>query len=115
VFILLNRTIIVNVEDEEDIDQLPKQFSLSQNYPNPFNQSTKIEFALVNSGFVSLEIYDILGRKVRTLVSENLTPGYKSVLWNGKDNSGKEVASGIYFYQIKIGDFSEAKKLVLLK
>jgi len=115
VSILFNRTIIVNVEDEEDIDQLPKQFSLSQNYPNPFNQSTEIEFALMNSGFVSLEIYDILGRKVRALVSENLSAGYKSVLWDGKDNSGKEVASGIYFYQIKIGDFSEAKKLVLLK
>ncbi len=115
VSILFNRTIVVNVEDEESFDELPKQFSLYQNYPNPFNQSTKIEFALVNSGFVSLDIYDILGRKVRALVSENLSAGYKSVLWDGKDNSGKEVASGIYFYQIKIGDFSEAKKLVLLK
>ena len=115
VSILLNRTIIVNVEDEEDIDQLPKQFSLSQNYPNPFNQSTKIEFAMVNSGFISLEIYDILGRKVRALVSENLSAGYKSVLWDGKDNSGKEVASGIYFYQLKVENFSEARKLVLLK
>ena len=74
-----------------------------------------IEFTLAKSGFVNLNIYDILGRKVRTLVSEHLSSGYKSVLWDGKNDSGKEVASGIYFYQLKVGDFSEAKKLVLLK
>ena len=115
VFILLNRTIPpVYVEQGKD-DTKISSFCLFQNYPNPFNQSTKIEFALAHSGFVTLNIYDLLGRKVRTLVSENLSSGHKSVLWDGKDNSGKEVASGIYFYQMKIGDFSEGKKLVLLK
>lgn len=92
-----------------------RSLSLSQNYPNPFNQFTTIEFNLLKSGFVSLKIYDILGRKVRTLVSEHLSLGYKSVLWDGKNDSGKDVASGIYFYQLKVGNFSEAKKLVLLK
>jgi hypothetical protein len=113
VSILLNQTV-TDVKDE-GIDQLPKLYSLSQNYPNPFNQTTKIEFTLAKSGFVSLNIYDILGRKVRTLVSEYLSFGYKSVLWDGKNDSGKDVASGIYFYHMKIGDFAETKKLVLLK
>ncbi|MCJ7498340.1 MAG: T9SS type A sorting domain-containing protein, partial [candidate division Zixibacteria bacterium] len=93
----------------------PSEFILAQNYPNPFNLNTKIEFTLPHPGFASLNIYDLLGRKVKTLVSENLPPGYKSVFWDGKSDSGKEVASGIYFYQLKIGDFSEAKKLVLFK
>jgi len=103
------------VKDETGNREKPSEFALSQNYPNPFNQSTKIEFTLSQSGFVSLTIYDLMGRKVRTLVSENLSSGYKSVLWDGKDDVGKEVGSGIYFYQLKIGDFSQAKKLVLLK
>ena len=119
-------TIVVlttDVKDETGDREKPSEFSLSQNYPNPFNQATNIEFTLAKSGFVSLNIYDILGRKVRTLVSERLPSGYKSVLWDGKNDSGKDVASGIYFYQIKVenpapggvGDFTETKKLVLLK
>jgi hypothetical protein len=113
VSILLNQTF-TDVKDE-GIDQLPKLYSLSQNYPNPFNQSTKIEFTLAKSGFVSLTIYDLLGRKVGTLVSGHLPSGHKSILWDGKNDSGKDVASGIYFYKLRIGDFSETKKLVLLK
>jgi hypothetical protein len=112
-----------DVKDETGDREKPSVFALSQNYPNPFNQTTKIEFTLAKSGFVSLNIYDILGRKVRTLVSEHLSSGYKSVLWDGKNDSGKDVASGIYFYQMKVGDpasggvedFCETKKLVLLK
>jgi uncharacterized delta-60 repeat protein len=103
------------VKDETGNREKPSEFALSQNYPNPFNQSTKIEFTLSHSGFVSLNIYDLLGRKIRALVSENLSSGYKSVFWDGKDDSGKVIASGIYFYQLKIGDFSEGKRLVLLK
>jgi len=103
------------VKDETGNREKPSEFILSQNYPNPFNLNTKIEFTLPHPGFASLNIYDLLGRKVRTLVSENLSPGYKSVLWDGKDNSGKQVASGIYFYRLQVGDFSGVKKLVLLK
>jgi hypothetical protein len=104
-----------DVVDEPGYEQIPSEFVLSQNYPNPFNTSTKIEFALKNSGFVSLNIYNILGRKVRTLVSEDLSIGNKSIVWDGKDDSGNNVASGTYFYRIKTKDFSESKKLVLLK
>jgi len=112
-------TIVVqpssDVKDETGDRERPSGFTLFQNYPNPFNQTTKIEFTLAKSGFVTLNIYDILGRKVRTLVSEHLSSGYKSVLWDGKNESGKDVASGIYFYQLKVGDFTQTKKLVLLK
>jgi hypothetical protein len=112
-----------DVKDETGGGEGPSQFVLFQNHPNPFNQTTKIEFTLAKSGFVSLSIYDLLGRKVITLASEHLPSGYKSVLWDGKDNSGKDVSSGIYFYRIEVddpasggaGDFTQAKKLVLLK
>jgi len=80
-----------------------------------FDQATKIEFTLAKSGFVNLRIYDILGRKVRTLVSEHISSGYKSVLWDGKNDSGKDVASGIYFYRIEVGEFTASKKMVILK
>lgn len=103
------------VRDETGEREIPSEFVLSQNYPNPFNPSTKIEFTLARSGFVTLKIYDTLGRKVRTLVSEVLSSGYKSVIWDGKNDEGKEVASGVYFYQLKAGDISEPKKMLLLK
>jgi uncharacterized delta-60 repeat protein len=106
---------VTDVKDETGGRERPSEFDLSQNYPNPFNPTTKIEFTLAKSGFVSLQIYDVLGRKVRTLVSEELSSGYKSVLWDGKNDEGKGVASGVYFYQLKVGDFSEPKKMLLLK
>ena len=103
------------VEDQPGESQRPSQFALFQNQPNPFNQSTQIRFNLASSGFVRLTIHDIVGRKVRALVSEFLPAGHKSVFWDGKNDSGEEVASGVYFYRIQVGDFSETKKLVLLK
>jgi len=112
-----------DVRDESGDQEKPAEFILSQNYPNPFNQSTRIEFTLPHSGFVSLNIYDVLGRKVRTLASQTLSSGYKSVFWDGRDNSGAEAASGVYFYRIELAysgfdgavDFTETRKLVLLK
>jgi hypothetical protein len=106
---------VTGVKDETGDRERPSEFDLSQNYPNPFNPSTKIEFTLAKSGFVTLQIYDTLGRKVSTLVSEELSSGYKSVIWDGKNDEGGDVASGVYFYQLKVGDFSEPKKMLLLK
>jgi hypothetical protein len=103
------------VKDETGDRERPSEFDLSQNYPNPFNPTTKIEFTLAKSGFVTLQIYDVLGRKVRTLVSEELSSGYKSVIWDSKNDAGDDVASAVYFYQLKVGDFSEPKKMLLLK
>ena len=103
------------VQDETGGRERPSQFALSQNYPNPFNPTTRIQFTLAKSGFVTLQIHDLQGRRVRTLVAERLSSGYKSVVWDGKNDDGKYVASGVYFYRLKVGDFSEPKKMLLLK
>ena len=94
----------------------PEHFFLSQNYPNPFNPVTNIEFSLSKSAWVSLEIFNILGQKVKTLIADqNLSPGAYLVDWDGKDENGHDVSSGIYFYRIQAGDFSEVKKMIFLK
>jgi hypothetical protein len=103
------------VKDETGGRERPSRFALFQNHPNPFNQATKIEFKLAKQGFVNLTVYDLLGRRMRTLASEHLLSGYKSVLWDGKNDRGEDVASGVYFYKLRVGDFSETKRLVLLK
>jgi hypothetical protein len=103
------------VENSTDEMSVIPGYSLSQNYPNPFNPTTHIEFNLVRTCQVKLEIYNILGNKVNTLVNERLEAGHKSIIWDGKDDQGKDVASGIYFYKLKAGDYAEAKKMILLK
>ena len=93
----------------------PIAWSLSQNYPNPFNPSTTIRFSLLSSSYVTLEVFNILGQKVRTLVNEDLTAGYKQINWDGTNQNGQPVSSGIYFYRLKTDSFSETKKMVLMK
>jgi hypothetical protein len=102
-------------QEEEDLNQLPKEFELSQNYPNPFNPATVIEYALPKSSDVKIKIYNILGQEVRNLVNERQEAGYKIIGWDGKDDQGREISSGIYFYRIVAGNFVKAKKMVLLK
>jgi hypothetical protein len=104
-----------DVKDETCERERPSELALSQNYPNPFNSSTKIEFTLAKSGFVNMTIYNLLGRRVRTLVSEQVSSGYKSVFWDAKNEEGEEVTSGIYFYKIQAGDLTQVRKMVLLK
>ncbi|MEJ2615023.1 MAG: T9SS type A sorting domain-containing protein, partial [Ignavibacteriaceae bacterium] len=89
---------------------LPDKIELLQNYPNPFNPTTKINYNLLSGSFVSLTIYDNLGRELKTLVSNYQNAGLYSVTFDGKD-----LPSGIYYYKLKAGDFSQTKKLVLLK
>jgi hypothetical protein len=90
--------------------ELPKKYNLSQNYPNPFNPMTKINFALPKQGFVTLKIYDITGREIKTLVNEFKQAGYYTV-----DFNGSSLASGVYFYRIQSGDFVMTKRMVLVK
>jgi hypothetical protein len=94
---------------------LPTEFELSQNMPNPFNPSTQINFALPSAAKVNLTVFNVLGQQVKTLVDEYMTAGYQTVTWDGRDNSGASVASGVYFYRIAAGDFAETKKMLLLK
>lgn len=93
----------------------PRLFSLAQNYPNPFNPETRIEFALLQPGFVTLNVYDLRGSLVRELVSARYPAGRGSVVWDGKNSDNQPEASGIYFYRLQTGDFSETRKMVLLK
>lgn len=94
---------------------LIKSAQLYQNYPNPFNPSTNIEYAISNGGFVELVIYDILGKKVRTLVSESRQPGSHTVNWNGLDDAGNPAVSGVYFYQLQTSSIVEMKKMLLVR
>ena len=93
----------------------PEEFALSQNYPNPFNSETNISYQLPAESDVRLEIYNLAGQLVRTLVSDRQEAGSYTVRWDGRDGSGKEVAGGIYFYRIRAGKFSQIKKMVLLR
>ena len=91
-------------------NEVPKDFTLSQNYPNPFNPSTTISFSLPSKSYVSLKVFDALGREVSTLVSQELTAGNYSQQWNPVS-----LPSGMYFYRLQAGNYSETRKLVLLK
>jgi hypothetical protein len=96
-------------------DSRPTEFSLSQNYPNPFNPVTNFRFTLAKSAHVRIEIYNIVGQRVRTLVDEEMRPGVYLADWDGKDDKGSSVSSGVYFYRMTAGDFSDMKKMLLVK
>ena len=94
---------------------LPGKFVLHQNYPNPFNPATKITFDLPRSADVVVEVFDILGRRVTTLMNEKLEAGPQEVIWNGTNKNGNSVASGIYFYRVSYDDISQTRKMMLIK
>jgi Tol biopolymer transport system component len=90
-------------------------FSLSQNTPNPFTGETKISFTVASATHVNLEVYNISGQKIKTLVDANYDAGNYLISWSGKDNAGKTMPAGIYLYQVKAGDFLQTKKMILIK
>ncbi len=94
---------------------VPAEYTLSQNYPNPFNPSTVIRFALPKEQHVKLDVYDMTGSLVKTILNEAVRAGNKEVTWDGTNSSGTKVASGMYMYRLQAGDFSSVKKMILLK
>jgi hypothetical protein len=94
---------------------LPGKFELSQNYPNPFNPETQISFSLEHDGLVTLKIYDILGRDIRTLADQTLAKGRYSLIWDGRDYSGNNAPSGTYFYKLASEGYSDTKKMTLIR
>lgn len=103
-------------EFNEPTDATPAlSYNLGQNYPNPFNPSTSISFQIPTPGHVSLNIYNASGKLVRTLVNGHRSEGSHEVNWNGKDNKGAAVVSGIYFYKLNAGSFTKTKKMALLR
>jgi hypothetical protein len=99
---------IVGVERNEK--GVPTGFSLSQNYPNPFNPTTRIQYSVPSTQYISLKVYDVLGRELSTLVSEVKPPGTYTVEWDARG-----LPSGVYFYRMQAGHFTETRKLVLLR
>jgi hypothetical protein len=102
----------VGVMDNESV---PSKTVLYQNHPNPFNPTTAIDYGLREPCRVTLTIYNVLGQKVRTLVDGDQTAGFKTARWDGKNTKGQSVASGVYIYRLRAGDFVEAKKMILLR
>ena len=94
---------------------IPTVYALEQNYPNPFNPSTQIRYALPEDAMVTISIYDMMGRKVRTLVNQSMSPGYHTTLWNATNDNGLPVSAGMYIYTIHAGSYHHMKKMVLLK
>ena len=94
---------------------IPSQYTLHQNYPNPFNPVTTLRYELPVNGFVNIVVYDMLGRKVRTIINQTQNAGYKSVIWDATNDYGKPVTAGVYIYQIQAVGFIQTKKMVLLK
>jgi len=97
------------------VGSLPIAYALNQNMPNPFNPSTTIKFALPVSGHVDLVVYDVAGRLVRTLVNGDMEATDHSVIWNGRDNDNRQVASGVYYYRLTADEFNDTRKMMLVK
>ncbi len=96
-------------------EELPTTFELAQNFPNPFNPTTTIKYQVPKSVDVTMEIFNILGQKVRTLMNNRMEPGRYEVVWDGRNDLGQTVGSGIYIYRIKAGDFVKSQKMMLMK
>jgi len=100
---------------DDDYAELPLVTELKGNYPNPFNPSTAVNFSISAASDVTLEIFNVMGQKVKTLVKGSLDAGEHSVEWNGRDDSGNGVSSGVYFYKLTAGDYSKTSKMLMLK
>ena len=100
---------------EADLTAQPEKFSISKNFPNPFNPATPIFYQLPADCQVQLEIYNLLGQRIRTLVAENQKAGFYSVNWNGRDESDRVAASGVYIYKIRAGNFLGINKMLIIK
>lgn len=108
-------TITFIDEDFKGNNLIPSDYSLEQNYPNPFNPQTRIRYSLPEAGFIAVRVYSVDGEMIKELVNTNKRAGNYEVVWDGTNNYGMKVSSGIYFYQLVTDKFIQTKKLVLLK
>jgi hypothetical protein len=115
----------LTIEDPPDLNtitgvagapsDLPSSFDLQQNYPNPFNPSTVITYAVPRNAHVTIDIYNVLGQKVASLFDQEQTVGTHSIAWNGQNNHGASVGSGVYFVTMQAGTFSQVRKMMLTR
>jgi probable HAF family extracellular repeat protein len=115
VYALFTTSSATGVSDPAGQGQLPRQFELKQNYPNPFNPATTIEYIVPVRCDVTLEVFNLLGRRVRTLVKEARPAGSYRIVWDGKDGMGKPVSTGLYLYRFTAGDMVQTRKMLLIK
>ena len=108
---VLTRTFL----STHDNNLIPKAFTLHQNYPNPFNPTTRIQYDLPESKFVNIDIYDVIGRKIKSLVNIVQDAGYRSVYWDATNNLGQPVSAGMYIYTVNAGEFRTTSKMALIK
>ena len=109
--------VVTGVYEKQNIEG-PVEFMLAQNYPNPFNPVTTIQYVIpssIKSQAVELGIFNILGEKIKTLVDEKQRPGHYTIQWNGRDDFGVQVPSGVYLYSLRTGSFMDVKRMLLLK
>ncbi len=111
---------MINNNPEQDLGNMevaavPAKFDLDQNYPNPFNPTTTIKYQLAKPSNVTLQVYNVMGQLVTTLVNKNQNAGYYTIIWNGLNEHGEQVATGVYFYRLNAGSFNSIKKMLLLK
>lgn len=100
----------------QDMDtQLPVEFSIGQNYPNPFNPSTTIEYSVAKRTRVKIDVFNITGQHIITLLDEEQQAGWNNIQWNGKNQFGNEVVSGMYFYRIMAESFNQTRKMILMR
>ena len=118
----IGSSISVIRDDSSDIHEefngtgsIPQNLTLLQNYPNPFNASTVISYALSKPNRVKLDVFNILGQLVCTLVDDHQSAGHKSEQWDGRDDHGQQIASGVYLYRISAGEFTMTRRMVLLR
>lgn len=109
-----DRSAIVTLVDNSKTIVIPKKWKLSQNYPNPFNPETTIQYEVPKLSQVQLIIYNTLGQEIKTLVNENKGPGRYNISWDGTDNKGRKVGTGIYLYQLKAAHFQDVKKMLMI-
>ena len=107
---IMNATALSN----EDL-MVPSSFFLHQNYPNPFNPTTRIKYDMSKDGNALIEVIDVKGNHIRTLLNGYVQMGSKSIIWDAKNNNGEKVPAGIYFYTLKVNDYVQTQKMVLLK
>ena len=108
-------SVMLTVMDVAGAASIPDAYSLQQNYPNPFNPTTQIRYGLKENTYVSINIYNLMGKHIRSYINTVQDAGYKTILWNATDASGQPVPAGMYIYSISAGDFRQTKKMILLK
>ena len=113
-YYLLEYSGHIESESTEDV-MMPTKFMLEAPFPNPFNPSTTIKYHIPKPTVIELVVYNSAGKKIRTLSSGNANPGIHTTVWDGKNDNGRDIASGIYFYRLVAGDFVQTRKMVLLR